>query len=108
MTSFLVCHKELSRFSPSRNPTAEAPISPHTVDAMSPYTGDFWKRGETLGEHLERRGIDRREFLAWCARMAVLMGLGPMVTEGAESSAGNALASQLEALKRPVVIWLQL
>jgi len=83
-------------------------MAPHTVDVMSPYTGDFWKRGETLGEHLERRGIDRREFLAWCARMAVLMGLGPMVTEGAESSAGNALAAKLEALKRPVVIWLQL
>ena len=72
------------------------------------YTGDFWRRGETLGEHLERRGVDRREFLGWCAKMAVLMGLGPMVAAGAESSAGNALAAKLGALKRPVVIWLQL
>jgi hydrogenase small subunit len=41
---------------------------------LNQYTGDFWKRDETLGEHLERRGIDRREFLGWCAKMAVLMG----------------------------------
>ena len=68
----------------------------------------FWNHGETLGEHLGRRGIDRREFLGWCARMATLMGLGPVVAEGAESSAGNTLATKLEALKRPVVIWLQL
>jgi hydrogenase small subunit len=75
---------------------------------MNPYTEDYWRRGETLGEHLGRRGIDRREFLGWCARMAMLMGLGPLAVEGAQSSAGNALASKLEALKRPVVIWLQL
>ena len=75
---------------------------------MNQYTEDFWTHAETLGEHLARRGLDRREFLGWCARMAMLMGVGPVVAEGAESSAGNALAARLEALKRPVVIWLQL
>ena len=59
---------------------------------MNTNSGDFWKRGETLGEHLERRGIDRREFLGWCAKMAMLMGLGPMVAAGAESFPENALA----------------
>lgn len=75
---------------------------------MNQYTGDSWKRDETLGEHLKRRGIDRREFLDWCARMAVLMGLGPMMAQGAEPSAGKTLAAKIEAVKRPVVIWLQL
>jgi len=27
MTSFLVCHKEVNRFSPSRNPAEEAPLA---------------------------------------------------------------------------------
>ncbi|HTD16817.1 MAG TPA: hypothetical protein VK673_16665 [Chthoniobacterales bacterium] len=46
-------------------------------NAMSLSTVDFWRRGETLGENLEHRGIDRREFMAWCARMAVAHGPRP-------------------------------
>jgi hypothetical protein len=49
---------------------------------MNQYTEDFWTHAETLGEHLARRGLDRREFLGWCARMAMLMGVGPVVAEG--------------------------
>ena len=25
-----------------------------------------WRPGETLGEHMERRGVSRREFNKWC------------------------------------------
>jgi len=75
---------------------------------MSQWSGDFWRRGETLGEHLERRGVSRREFLGWCGRMAALMGLGPLALDGGPAFAAEALAQKLGALKRPVVIWLQL
>jgi hydrogenase small subunit len=75
---------------------------------MAKWTDDFWRRGEDLGAHLERRGVERRDFLTWCSKMAGLMALGPMLPEGTVSAAGQALADKLGVVKRPVVIWLQL
>ena len=59
-----------------------------------------WVDGETLGDQLEARGVSRRDFLKFCSEIAVVLGLG--------SSVGVRVASALETLKRPTVIWLQL
>ncbi len=64
-----------------------------------------WKPNETLGEHLERRGVSRREFNKWCLKMISLMGVA-MASGG--SSNAQEIANQIAALKRPVVVWLQL
>lgn len=64
-----------------------------------------WRPGETLGEHMERRGVSRREFNKWCLKMIALMGVAP-VTGGVSNA--QEIADKMAALKRPVVIWLQL
>ncbi|MFZ5624726.1 MAG: hydrogenase small subunit [Gemmatimonadota bacterium] len=58
-----------------------------------------WIPGETLGEHLVNRGVNRREFLAFCRDMAAILGV---------SSAAPEVARALETQKRPAVIWLEL
>lgn len=62
---------------------------------LRPRLGD-----QTLGEHLESRGVTRREFLGFCAEMAAILGLSPLLTE--------QVVHALDAVKRPSVIWLQL
>jgi hydrogenase small subunit len=59
-----------------------------------------WIDGETLGEHLDSRGVSRRDFLKFCGQIALVLGLA--------ESAGARVANALESLKRPTVIWLQL
>lgn len=59
-----------------------------------------WANGETLGRHLEARGVSRRDFLAYCGELAVILGIA--------STAVPRLAKALQSLKRPSVIWLQL
>lgn len=59
-----------------------------------------WTSDETLGEHLESRGIDRRDFLAYCAEMTAILGLGSAMTP--------EIATALQAVRRPSVIWLSL
>jgi hydrogenase small subunit len=59
-----------------------------------------WPEGETLGRHLDQRGVSRRDFLEYCAQVAVILGLG--------SAAAPRVARALESLKRPSVIWIQL
>lgn len=56
--------------------------------------------GATLADRLQSRGISRREFLDFCGRLAVVLGLGEL--------AGPRLAQALQAVKRPSVIWIQL
>ena len=64
-----------------------------------------WRPGETLGEHMERRGVSRREFNKWCLKMIALMGVAT-VTGGVSNA--QEIADKMANLKRPVVIWLQL
>jgi hydrogenase small subunit len=52
----------------------------------------------TVGDALRANGISRRSFLKFCASTASLMALPP--------SAATAIASALEAARRPSVIWL--
>jgi len=59
-----------------------------------------WVEGETLGEHLEQRGVNRRDFLAFCAEFTAILGLSSAFTP--------RMAEALQQLKRPTVIWLQL
>lgn len=59
-----------------------------------------WTPGETLGQHLESRGVSRRDFVKFCGEIAIMLGLG--------SGAGPRVARALQAVKRPSVIWLQL
>ncbi len=59
-----------------------------------------WELGETLGEHLERRGISRREFLGFCSRLGVMLGLGSLM--------GPSIMEALAQQRRPSAIWLSL
>ena len=59
-----------------------------------------WVDGETLGEHLNARGVTRRDFIEWCASMGAVLGLSRSMLP--------RIAQQLQALRRPSVIWLQL
>ena len=56
--------------------------------------------GETLGQHLESRGVSRRDFLKYCGELAIMLGLA--------NSMVPKIAAALEVMKRPSVIWLQL
>jgi hydrogenase small subunit len=56
--------------------------------------------GETLGDRLEARGVSRRDFLEFCGKLAIVLGL----TE----AAGPRLAHALQTARRPSVIWIQL
>ncbi len=59
-----------------------------------------WAEGETLHDHLGRRGVSRREFLEFCGSLAVVLGFG--------REAGGRVAQALEAARRPSVVWIQL
>lgn len=59
-----------------------------------------WVGGETLGEHLERRGVSRRDFLAYCGQMATILGLSTALTP--------KLAAALADQRRPSVVWVSL
>jgi hydrogenase small subunit len=59
-----------------------------------------WDPGETLAEHLAGRGVSRRDFLGFCAKLGAVLGLTPVL----QSQVVRALESQ----RRPSVIWLQL
>lgn len=63
-------------------------------------SGEPWRKDETLGEHLERRGIDRREFLTFCGEMGVMLGVGTM--------AGPTIMEALAQQRRPSVVWVSL
>jgi hydrogenase small subunit len=59
-----------------------------------------WGRGETLENQLEKRGVTRRDFVAFCAELGVVLGLGSALTP--------KIAKALQQTQRPSVVWLQL
>jgi len=59
-----------------------------------------WTDDQSLEGYLERRGVSRRDFLAWCAEITAMLGLASAVTP--------RVAEAIVAQKRPSVIWLQL
>jgi hydrogenase small subunit len=63
-------------------------------------TTHAWTRDETLAEHLERRGVSRRDFLKFCGQISVMLGLSEALTP--------RVVEALQNLRRPSVVWLQL
>ena len=59
-----------------------------------------WSTEETLGEHLQSRGISRRQFLEFCGSLAAVLGLDSLMVP--------QLARALESVRRPSVVWIQL
>jgi hydrogenase small subunit len=59
-----------------------------------------WVPGETLAEYLEKRGVSRRDFVAYCAELGAVLGLSSMLTP--------KVAQALQQVQRPSVVWLQL
>ena len=59
-----------------------------------------WAEGDTLGSYLTKRGVSRRDFVAYCGEMTAILGLSSALTP--------KVAAALAAVKRPSVIWLQL
>ena len=63
-------------------------------------TSHPWAEDETLGAYLEKRGVSRRDFLAFCGQMTAALGLASVMTP--------RIAQALAAQKRPTVVWLSL
>src|SRR5579864_8449521 len=63
-------------------------------------TSHPWSPADSLGQYLERRGVSRRDFLAFCGQMTAALGLAEMMTP--------RVAAALVAVKRPTVVWLSL
>lgn len=59
-----------------------------------------WAPDEALGGYLEKRGVNRRDFLRFCGEMTAMLGLASAITP--------KVAEALGAMKRPSVIWLSL
>lgn len=63
-------------------------------------TSHPWVADETLSEHLERRGVSRRDFVRFCGEITVLLGLGQAMTP--------RVVEAMQSVRRPSVVWLQL
>jgi len=63
-------------------------------------TSHPWVDGETLGDHLTYRGLNRRDFLAFVGEMCAMLGLS--------AAYRPKVAHALQNVARPSVIWLQL
>lgn len=63
-------------------------------------TSAAWAEEEQLGSYLIERGVSRRDFLAFCTEMTVVLGVS--------STMVPRVAAALEAIKRPSVVWLSL
>lgn len=74
---------------------------------MKPPLEETWLDNETFSGYLLRRGVSRREFLAFCGKMALVMGAGAGAAGGSKALA-KEIAGKLANAKRPVVVWLQL
>jgi hydrogenase small subunit len=72
--------------------------------------GELWVTGEeSLAQHLLRRGVSRRAFLAFCSSMAAVLSAGPLAAGNAEAAVtAESIAEGLGALTKPVLVWLQL
>lgn len=67
---------------------------------MLTLSADPWTADQTLQEHLETRGVSRRQFLRFARDVGVLLGVAQMGLP--------KLVHALAAVKRPSVVWLQL
>ena len=75
---------------------------------MIPPLDDPWTSDETFADYLTRRGVSRRQFLAFCGRMALIVGAGAAANGLSKAAAAKEFARKLGGAKRPTVVWLQL
>jgi len=61
-------------------------------------------KNETIGEHLVRCGVSRRDFLEFCAKLMVAAPFGLSLTGGKARAA--EVAREVAQARRPSVIWL--
>jgi CheY-like chemotaxis protein len=61
------------------------------------------RRHETIGEHLERSGVSRREFILFCAKLMVAAPAGLALTGQARAS---DVAREVAKARRLPVVWL--
>ncbi|HPB73482.1 MAG TPA: hydrogenase small subunit [Phycicoccus sp.] len=71
-----------------------------------------WQQG-SLGDNLDRAGVDRREFMKFCGRMAAVFAAGAaaVTASGQPATAtptAEEIATALTSVTKPVVVWLQL
>jgi hydrogenase small subunit len=67
---------------------------------MLTLTAEPWSPDQTLQEHLEVRGVSRRQFLRFARDVGVMLGVAQLGLP--------KLAKALSVVKRPSVVWLQL
>jgi len=60
-------------------------------------------RRETIGEHIQRCGVSRRDFLEFCGRLMVAAPMGLALTEHVSA---QGVADEIAKARRPSVIWL--
>jgi len=58
---------------------------------------------DTIAAHLERSGVDRRDFLSFCGKLMVVAPFGLAITDHLSP---ELVAAELGAIRRPSVIWL--
>ncbi len=58
---------------------------------------------DTIAAHLERSGVNRRDFLSFCGKLMVVAPFGLAITDHLSP---EAVAAEVGAIKRPSVIWL--
>ncbi|MBP1686109.1 MAG: hydrogenase (NiFe) small subunit (hydA) [Deltaproteobacteria bacterium] len=68
-----------------------------------PVRVDSGRRVETIGEHLDRCGFSRREFLEFCTKLMVAAPFGLALTNKVEAA---EVAREVAKARRPSVIWL--
>ncbi|HBA87656.1 MAG TPA: Ni/Fe hydrogenase [Geobacter sp.] len=74
---------------------------------MKPSSDDPWLADESFSSYLTRRGVSRREFLAFCGKAALVLGAGAAMTSP-PAAAARELAKRLGSATRPSVVYLQL
>jgi hydrogenase small subunit len=57
----------------------------------------------TIGEQLNKAGVDRRDFLEFCTKLMIAAPIGLAITK--QAWAGE-VAAELEKVRRPSVVWL--
>ena len=67
---------------------------------MLSLSADPWVQDQTLQQHLETRGVSRRQFLRFARDVGILLGVSQLGLP--------KLAHDLSVVKRPSVVWLQL
>ena len=71
------------------------------------YDVQGWQPG-TLAENLERAGVSRRDFLAYCGGIAAIFATGSPAAAERMSPTAVEIADALGSVTKPNVVWLQL